>query len=612
MTDQARKILVCVAWPYANGEKHIGQIAGAYLPPDIFARYQRMAGNDVLMVSGSDTHGTPITLQAEKENIHPAEVIDKYHDLFVEGCLAMGLTFDLYTHTDTQNHWDVTQQVFRRHLANEFIYTEVQKQWFDPEAGRFLADRYVEGSCPFCGFAEARGDQCDNCGRLYDALELTNTRSKLSGSAELEVRETEHFFLDLGALNDPLLEWVGSGKEHWRNNVLNFTQGQLNLKELRGRAITRDIDWGIVIPLEGYEDKRIYVWYDAVQGYLSAVIEWAELSGGQWQAWWDRDLSPDARHYYFIGKDNIPFHTQIWPGMIMAFNVNLQGDESGGGDGPLPGLSRTAKGLATTRLHLPYDVPANEYLNFGGAQFSTSRGNVIGWNTVLEKFQPDAWRYALTAMAPENADTEFTWPDFIELVNNELVANWGNLANRTLGFAYRRFDGAVPQPGAFDATDQALLEEIRAGFGSVAALYEAVRLKAALQEARRLSQRVNQYLNEKEPWRTIQTEPQCAATAVYVALQAIDWLKLLWAPILPHSSEQLHRYLGYTQPLFGRLNTESVQDARGSHRVLRYDHTAAAGVWQAQTLRAGRALQKPAPLFTKLDPAVVLADEVDG
>ncbi len=605
MTNQARKILVCVAWPYANGEKHIGQIAGAYLPPDIFARYQRMAGNDVLMVSGSDTHGTPITLQAEKEGIHAAEVVDKYHELFVEGCVAMGLTFDLYTHTDTQNHWDVTQQVFRRHSANEYIYQEVQKQWFDAEAGRFLADRYVEGSCPFCGFAEARGDQCDNCGRLYDALELTNTRSKLSGSTELEVRETEHFFLDLGALNEPLLEWIGSGKEHWRNNVLNFTRGQLNLKELRGRAITRDIDWGVAIPLEGYESKRIYVWYDAVQGYLSAAIEWAALSGGQWRDWWDRDLSPDARHYYFIGKDNIPFHTQIWPGMIMAYNDGT-GKESEAAN--IQGLSETAKPLKTVRLHLPYDVPANEYLNFGGAQFSTSRGNVIGWNTVLEQFQPDAWRYTLTAMSPESSDTEFTWPEFVELVNNELVANWGNLVNRAVGFAFRRFDGAVPHPGTLDATDEALLKEIRGGFESVAALYEAVRLKAALQEARRLSQRVNQYLNEKEPWRTVQSDPQAAATSVYVALQAIDWLKLLWAPILPHSSDRLHHYLGYDEPLFGQLNTTAVEDARGSHVVLRYDHAGASGVWQAQELAAGQTLRKPAPLFTKLDPAVVLGE----
>ena len=608
MTSQARKILVCVAWPYANGEKHIGQIAGAYLPPDIFARYQRMAGNDVLMVSGSDTHGTPITLQAEKEGIHAAEVVDKYHEMFVEGCEAMGLTFDLYTHTDTQNHWDVTQQVFRRHLANKYIYTEVQKQWFDPEAGRFLADRYVEGSCPFCGFAEARGDQCDNCGRLYDALELTDTRSKLSGSTDLEVRETEHFFLDLGALNEPLLEWIGSEKEHWRNNVLNFTKGQLNLKELRGRAITRDIDWGVDIPVEGYESKCIYVWYDAVQGYLSAAIEWAELSGGQWQDWWDRDRAPDARHYYFIGKDNIPFHTQIWPGMIMAYN-----DESGTGseESDISALSETAAPLKTARLHLPYDVPANEYLNLGGSQFSTSRGNVIGFNTVLEQFQPDAWRYTLTAMAPESADTEFTWPEFVELVNNELVANWGNLVNRAVGFAFRRFDGAVPQPGPFDETDEALLEEIRGGFESVAAQYEAVRLKAALHEARRLSQRVNQYLNEKEPWQTVKTDPQAAATSVYAALQAIDWLKLLWAPILPHSSERLHQYLGYTEPLFGQLDSAPVEDARGSHVVLRYDHTGASGVWQARDLAAGQLLRKPAPLFVKLDPEVVLG-EVDG
>ena len=608
MTDQGRKILVCVAWPYANGEKHIGQIAGAYLPPDIFARYQRMAGNDVLMVSGSDTHGTPITLQAEREGLEAAEVVDKYHELFVEGCMAMGLTFDLYTHTDTQNHWDVTQQVFRRHMANEYIYKEVQKQWYDPEAGRFLADRYVEGSCPFCGFAEARGDQCDNCGRLYDALELTNTRSKLSGSTALEVRETEHFFLDLGALNEPLLEWIGSGKEHWRNNVLNFTQGQLNLKELRGRAITRDIDWGIAIPVEGYESKCIYVWYDAVQGYRSAAIEWAALSGGQWRDWWDRDLAPDARHYYFIGKDNIPFHTQIWPGMIMAYNDEVGADSE---SADIAGLSATAEPMKRARLHLPYDVPANEYLNFGGAQFSTSRGNVIGFNTVLEEFQADAWRYSLTAMAPESADTEFTWPDFIELVNNELVANWGNLVNRAVGFAFRRFDGAVPHPGEMEAKDGALLEEIRGGFGSVGALYEAVRLKAALQEARRLSQRVNQYLNEKEPWRTVQTDPQTAATTVYATLQAIDWLKLLWAPILPHSSERLHQYLGYTEPLFGQLDTTAVADDRGSHLVLRYEHGRASGVWQAQTLAAGQLLRKPAPLFAKLDPAVVLG-EADG
>jgi methionyl-tRNA synthetase len=587
MTDQSRKILVGVAWPYVNGEKHIGQIAGAYLPPDIFARYQRMAGNDVLMVSGSDTHGTPITLQAEKEGISPAAVVEKYHQLFVEGCVEMGLTFDLYTHTDTENHWEVTQHLFLRHLENGYIYKDTQKQWYDGQANRFLADRYVEGTCPFCGFADARGDQCDNCGRIYDALELKNPRSKITGNMDLEVRETEHFFLDLGKLNDPLLKWVETGKDHWRPNVINFTRGQLGLNELRGRPITRDIDWGVPIPLEGFEGKRIYVWYDAVIGYLSAAVEWGKLTDSEaWREWWDARVNPDALIYNFIGKDNIPFHTVIWPGMLMAYN-----------DG------------SSDQFNLPYDVPANEYLNFRGAQFSTSRGNVIGFNSVLNEFQADAWRYVLTAVAPENSDSEFSWPDFIERVNSELVANWGNLANRMLGFAYKRYDGVVPTPGELDRADHDLLDEITYGFKSVGALYNAARFKPALQEIRRLSQRVNQYLNEKAPWQSIKTDPAAAATSVYVALQAIDWLKTLWAPILPHSSEALHSYLGYPNPLFGRQYTEEIEDSRGKHLVLRYDHSSASGRWEAGTLPPGQTLQEPQPLFIKLDPAEVLGEE---
>ncbi len=581
MANEARHILVGVAWPYANGEKHIGQIAGAYLPPDIFARYQRMVGNHVLMVSGSDTHGTPVTLKAEQEGTTPAAVIDKYHALFIDGCLKMGLTFDLYTHTDTQNHWNVTHQMFLRHLETGYLYKDVQKQWYDPQARRFLADRYVEGTCPFCGYPDARGDQCDNCGRLYDALELKNARSKITGNTELEVRETEHFFLDMAKMVDPLLAWINQDKEHWRPNVLNFTRGQLELRELRGRPITRDIDWGVTIPLPGYEGKRIYVWYDAVIGYLSAAIEWAKLSGEDeaWRQWWDADVNPAARIYNFIGKDNIPFHTIIWPGMLIGYNA--------GG----------------SNLHLPYDVPANEYLTLGGEQFSTSRGRVIGFNTVLRNFQPDAWRYVLTALAPETSDVEFTWQDFLERINNELVANWGNLVNRVLGFAYRRFEGQVPTPGDLDEVDQAFLAEIRAGFDSVGQLYDAVKLKAALTEVRRLSQRVNQYLNEKAPWQAIRTDPAAAATSIYVALQAIDWLKLMWAPILPHSSQQLHTMLGYDRPLFGRQYTETVSDERGSHLVLRYDHTGAIGRWEATTLPAGQRLGEPLPLFEKLEEA---------
>ena len=583
------KILVGVAWPYANGEKHIGQIAGAYLPPDTFARYQRMIGNDVLMVSGSDTHGTPVALQAEAEGVSPEDIINEYHPLFIDGCLKMGLTFDCYTHTDTQNHWDVTCKMFLKHLELGYIYKDTQKQLYDPQAERFLADRYVEGNCPVCGYEYARGDQCDNCGSLYDTLELKNPRSKLTGNSDLEIRETEHFFLDMGKMNDPLIEWLDSvDRSHWRPNVLNYTRGQLKLKELRGRAITRDINWGINVPVEGYEHKRIYVWYDAVIGYLSAAIEWAKLSGNgtnsdsdqennAWRQWWDAEVNPHARIYNFIGKDNIPFHAIIWPGMLLAYS---EGDE---------------------KLNTPYDVPSNEYLMLGGEQFSTSRGRVIGWNTVLAEYQADAWRYALTAMAPEAADVDFTWEDFRSRVNSELIGNWGNLVNRVAGFAYKRFDGAVPAPGTFDEIDQALLAEIRAGFDSVGALYGAVKLKAALVEVRKLSQRVNQYLNEKAPWQLIKEDEQAAATAIYVALQAIDWLKLMWAPILPHSSEQIHQMLGYDQPLFGRQYVETVEDQRGTHQVLRYDHSGASGRWVADNLSAGQPLRKPSALFVKLE-----------
>lgn len=583
------KVLVGVAWPYPNGEKHIGQIAGAYLPPDIFARYQRMAGNDVLMVSGSDAHGTPITLAAEAAGTQPMDIVERYHRMFVEGCVAMGLTFDLYTHTETATHWDTTHEMFLRHIETGYLYPDVQSLLYDPEADRFLPDRYVEGTCPFCGYGEARGDQCDNCGRLYDATDLLEPRSKLTGNTDLEIRETEHFFLDMAKMGRPLLEWISDDKEHWRPNVRNFTKGQLQLDDLRGRPITRDIAWGVTIPVDGYDDKRIYVWYDAVIGYLSAAREWATLSGdeGAWRAWWDADVGPDARIYNFIGKDNIPFHTIIWPGMLMAYS---EGE---------------------SHLNLPYDVPANEYLNLGGSQFSTSRGNVIGFNTVLDAFQPDAWRYVLTALAPETNDVEFTWDDFIERVNNELVANWGNLVNRVVGFATKRFGGRVPEPGALDEVDEQLLADVRAGFDTVGDRFEAVQLRAALIECRRLSQRVNQYLNEKAPWTLVKTDPSAAATAMWVALQAIDWLRLLWAPILPFSSESIHRMLGHDGTLFGGQYTEEVADERGTHLVLRYDHADAVGRWAPGRLEPGTSFGEVTPLFEKLD-ADIVAERMGG
>lgn len=576
--DEPQHILVGVAWPYANGEQHIGHIAGAYLPPDIFARFQRMCGHRVLMVSGSDAHGTPITVRAEDEGVDPAEIVDRFHATFIRSYLALGLTFDLFTHTDTDNHWQVTQDMFRAHLEGAYIYRDRQQQLFDTQAHRFLPDRYVEGRCPFCDHPEARGDQCDQCGRTYEAVELRAPRSRITGSTELEVRETEHYFFDLSKLQDELRAWLHDGKTHWRPNVLHFARTQVEQTELRGRPITRDMNWGVSIPLPDTDGKCIYVWYDAVIGYLSAAVEWAHLHDepDAWRRWWDAGTNPRARIYNFIGKDNIPFHAMMWPAML----------------------------IARRGMNLPYDVPANEYLNMYGRKFSKSQGRSIGILDVLDRYQADAWRYVLTAIAPEANDVDFTWDDFVERVNNELVANWGNLVNRVLGFAYKRWNGAVPEPGPLDETDRGLLGEIEGGFEGVGSLYAGVKLKAALNEARRLSQRVNQYLHEAAPWTAIKTDPQRAATAVYVALQAIDWLKVIWAPILPHTAQQLHEFLGYDGQLFGRQYTRTVSDARGEHEVLLYDHAAATGRWEAGRLAAGQALRQPHPLFVKLDDDV--------
>jgi methionyl-tRNA synthetase len=581
-----KKIHVCVAWPYAAGDRHIGHLAGAYLPPDIFARYHRLAGNQVLMVSGSDTHGTPVTLRADQENVSPAEVMERYHGRFVEGFWRFGLTFDLYTHTDTQNHWDVTHDLFLRHLERGYIYSDVQQQLYSVDDERWLPDRYVEGTCPLCGFDRARGDQCDNCGRTYDAVELHSPRSKISGSTNIETRPTEHFFLDLGKANDFLTEWLNRpDKTGWRPSVVNFARARAESRELRGRPITRDLDWGVTIPVPGYDDKRIYVWYDAVIGYLSATKEWAQITGQPeaWQEWW-REGDDGVESFYFIGKDNIEFHAIIWPAMLHGY-------------GPVPGQGWWLK--------QPSDVPANEYLTLGDFKFSSSFGNVISINEAAERYQVDAWRYALTAMAPEANDSEFTWQEFVRRVNTELVANWGNLVNRALGFAYKQFDGRVPEPGPLDTADLALLEAVRGGFDSVGALYAGRKFKAALDAALRLSQEVNRYINDKAPWQQIKSDRAAAGRSVYVVLQAIDWLKLLFAPVLPFSSQQVHEYLGHDKELFGRQYTEVVADARGQHLTLRYDSSTAAGRWLATPLPPGQALHKPEALFTKLDDSVV-------
>ena len=569
----SEKILVCVAWPYANGRVHLGHIAGAYLPPDIFARYHRLRGNDVLQVTGSDTHGTPITLRAQEEGISPAEVVERYHTDQVEAFRQLGISFDLYTHTDTENHWTVTTDMFLALLDHGYIYRDTQRGLYCPQDDMWLPDRYVAGTCPHCGAEDARGDQCDTCGRTIDAVELISPHCQVCGTVP-EVRETEHFFLDLGKANGPLLEWVLEGKEHWRPSVYNFTVQVLESGELRGRPITRDISWGIPVPVEGFEDKRIYVWFDAVIGYLSASIEWAMLIGepDAWRAWWQDEA---ARSYYFIGKDNITFHTIIWPAMLYGY----------GG------------------LNLPYDVPSNEYLNVQGRRLSKSRRWVIEALDYLERYDPDPLRYYLTINAPEAKDINFTWEDFVRRNNDELVATWGNLANRMLSFAYKRF-GVVPEPGALDEADRALLDRVAGAFDTVGDLIGACKFKAALGEAMAVAHEANRYLDGKAPWFQIREDRQAAATTVYVILNAIDSLKTLLTPFLPFTCQALHGYLGYEGSIIGRIYTETLQEEMRSHLAIRYDDSELQGTWAPSELPAGQALRQPGPLFRKLDESV--------
>ena len=569
---------VFVAWPYANGDLHLGHMAGAYLPPDLFARYHRLKGNRVLMVSGSDSHGTPITVKAKEEGHSPRAVFERYHKQFLQDWQKLGITFNLFTHTDTENHHEVAQRIFRKLYEQEDLYLATEKQLYDKEVGQFLADRYVEGTCPICAYERARGDQCDKCGRTLDAVDLVNPRSKLSGSTPV-VRESQHFFFDLPVYSERLQKYVEE-QTHWRPTVRNFVRAWLK-DGLKPRSMTRDIDWGISVPVPGWEEKVMYVWFEAVIGYLSASIEWSKNQGtpDAWQEWWKDDK---ARGYYFIGKDNTPFHTVIWGSELMAFD---------------------------SELNLPYDVPANEFLNLEGQKFSTSNRWAIWLPDFLEKYDADALRYYLTAIAPESKDADFTWDGFVMRNNNELVATWGNLVNRVLGFAYKRYKGKVPEPQPLDERDQQLLDLIAEGFQKVGTLYEQVKLRDALKEAIALAREVNRYLDQKEPWKVYKSDRVAAGTSIYVAMRAIDSLKILLAPVLPSTCQKIHDFFGYDEPLFGTLKIVTYDEETRSHDALIYEPSVCEETftnrWQPSDLQPGRAFQKPKPLFKKLDPTIV-------
>lgn len=580
-------ILSAVAWPYANGPRHIGHVAGFGVPSDVFSRHMRMAGHDVLMVSGTDEHGTPILVQAEQEGVSPQELADRYNRVIVEDLTSLGLSYDLFTRTTTRNHYSVVQEMFRTVHKNGYMVEKTTMGAISPSTGRTLPDRFIEGTCPICGYDGARGDQCDNCGNQLDPIDLKNPRSRINGETPKFV-ESNHFFLDLPAFVDALGDWLRS-RTGWRTNVLNFSLNLLD--DVRPRAMTRDIDWGIPVPLPGWEDnptKRLYVWFDAVIGYLSASIEWARRTGDPdaWRAFWNDET---ARSFYFMGKDNITFHSQIWPAELLAYDGK-------GAHGGSPGPYGT--------LQLPTEVVSSEFLNVEGQKFSSSRGVVIYVRDMLARYQPDAFRYYVAAAGPENQDVDFTWESFLRRTNDELVAGWGNLVNRTATMVHKNF-GQIPTPGELAEVDRRVLGSTREAFGTVGGLIETNRQRAAIAEAMRVVADVNRYVSETEPWK-LKTDPDRLGTVLHTVTQAVSDCNTLLAPFLPHSAQAVHSTLGGTGTFAPQPRIEEVTDLDDPSReypVITGDYEFPA--WESRPVVPGTPVAKPTPVFTKLDDSIV-------
>ena len=518
----SKNILVAVAWPYASGSRHLGHIGGAYLPADIFARYHRVVGNNVLMVSGSDVHGTPITVRADAEGVEPIDIVNKYHNEFLGYWEKLNISWDNYTTTMTDTHIEVVHDIFNKLLEKGFIDKQKSLQAYDPGENKFLPDRYVEGTCPYCSYSEARGDQCDSCSKTLDPEELINPISKISGN-KAEFKETEHFFLKLSLLEDQLASWLDE-KEGWRPHVINWAKSFVK-DGLQDRAITRDLDWGIEIPVDDLgSGKKIYVWFEAVIGYLSASKEWAKNKGNEkeWAEWWNNESSET---YYFIGKDNVPFHAVIWPSILLAYEG----------------------------LNLPTNVPANQYILVKGEKASASRGVGKTLQEYLDEWNPDALRYALASALPEQSDTEISEEEMIRRNNEELVAAWGNLVQRVFTQIQNNFS-KINEIDETNDVDKNLLKEMSESYDIVGKLIEKVELKAALQESMRYVSKVNGYLNETEPWKVIKEDEKRAARILYTALEAIDSCANLLYPFMPSTSDLVRSAIPRDTENFWGLN----------------------------------------------------------
>lgn len=603
------KVLSAVAWPYANGPRHLGHVAGFAVPSDVFSRYMRMAGHDVLMVSGTDEHGTPILVQADKEGTTARDLADKNNRIIVQELADLGCSYDLFTRTTTANHYAVAQELFTQVWKNGYMIERTTKGAISPSTGRTLPDRYIEGTCPICGYGEARGDQCDNCGNQLDPTELIDPRSKINGEVP-EFVETQHFFLDLPALADALREWLEEREASgtWRPNVIKFSLNILD--DIKPRAMTRDIDWGIPVPLDGWREqptKRLYVWFDAVIGYLSASVEWARRLGEpeRWREWWN---DPEALTYYFMGKDNITFHSQIWPAELLAY----AGKGTYGGEPGEYGV-----------LNLPTEVVSSEYLTMESRQFSSSRGHVIYVRDVLSRYQPDALRYFLCAAAPESQDSDFSWREFVSRTNGELVAGWGNLVNRTASMIAKSF-GEIPAAAELTADDEVLLAKVRAGFDNVGDLIGRHRLRQAIAEAMRVVGEVNKYVTDQAPFKLKgEDERERLGTILHVTAQAVVDLNTILSPFLPHSANTVHATFGGDGEFMPMPRVEEVSDLDDgrAYPVITGEYTSTP-VWESRPVRVGAPVGKPTPVFQKLDEAIIdeelrrlqgdAEDEADG
>jgi methionyl-tRNA synthetase len=547
-----RKILITSALPYANGPLHFGHIAGAYLPGDCFARFERLKGNEVLYICGSDEHGIAITLNAELAGRTPQEHVDMFHEVIKNFFNKLNFSFDHYSRTTWPGHVKTTQQFFNDLLANGYIEERVTEQLYSERDGKFLADRYVIGTCPKCGFEKARGDECPKCGASYEATDLINPRSKLTGSS-LVRKSTKHWFLRFDLFKDKLNAWIAS--KNWKPNVVNFAKGYID--ELKPRAITRDMDWGIPLPLAGTEGKVLYVWFDAPIGYISATQEWAELRGKpeEWKDYW---LDPKTYHVQFIGKDNIPFHAVFFPAMIMGQN---------------------------TPYKLVDALPANEFYNLEGRQFSKSDGWYIDLESFFKQFTSDQIRYAIASNAPETQDSEFSWKDFQLRCNSDLLGKYGNLVNRTLVFAHHHCERNIPTLKHLHEQDQQFLNQIRSLVKDAEEAYSSFRLRKASQIVMELSQLGNIYFDSKKPWiasRSALTH-QDMCNAIGCCIECLKLLALISFPIIPESAEKVWKMLGFKTPLAQSKWDEVVRSP----------------------LESGQLLPEPQILFTKVEDDVI-------